>query len=195
MMSEHGMTWSLAGSVAALTLAMSSALTMDPSGTVIGTVICILLLFRHLGHYGVGMATFNIAALAGLASLTVGNVLLMMPVNVGCDPWLDLFVFSRSVALFAAGGLMTSCALIRGGLRLNPFMFVITIYLTANLLLSLCVLGLLLFDFLSDHVIIIDNRWMMFIISDVFIALGAFTLLLLAIRQHIPLPTNEGAEP
>ncbi len=168
--------------VLAVALFVVSLLSLDPWVWLLAGILA-LLLAREM----VQRTDQNIELIESLAFATIIALMLSLLFNFYVE---DVGYRLKELGI-AAACLTTGFAIVismtsHTRLEMNASMAVMSALFIALFLVTLIILTLLLFDTLSGNTLIIDNRWMMFIITDIgFIILGLWVIMVF-MRGSIP---------
>jgi hypothetical protein len=163
-------------------------LSIDPWVSLLAAVL-ILILIRKI----VRPVYINVALSASLAFTTVIALMLAMLFNFyTLDIGYHLKEIGIAVACLSIAFLIVLSMISHTKLTMNRAMAILSVLFIALFLVTLLILNLLIFDFLTGHALIIDNRWMMFAVSDIgFMILGMWVVMVL-FKRSIPFEGSAG---
>lgn len=141
-----------------------------------------------MGREMIDRSNLNLGLISSLAFATVICLMVALLFNFYVDDLgYRLKEIAIAVACLSLGLAIVVSMISHTGLGMNKGMALLSTLFIALFLVTMIILTLLLFDTLGGNTLIVDNRWMMFIITDIgFIILGIWVLMV-AIRSSIPL--------
>jgi hypothetical protein len=146
-----------------------------------------------LGREMVSRNDQNLGLISSLAFTTVIALMLALLFNFYVDDLgyrlkeIGVAVACLSTA-FAVVILMTS----HTRLEMNKGMAMMTTLFVSLFLMTSVMLTLLLFDALAGNTLIIDNRWMMFIVTDISVIILVLWLVMVYMKDSIPFDGTGG---
>jgi hypothetical protein len=163
-------------------------LSIDPWVSLLAGILILILIRKILRPVYI-----NMALSASLAFTTVIALMLALLFNFyTLDLGYHLKELGIAVACLAIGFLIVLSMVSHSRLTMNRSMAVLTVLFVALFLITLLILNLLVFDSLTGHSLIIDNRWMMFVVSDIgFMILGMWVVMVI-FRRSIPFEGSAG---
>ncbi len=127
----------------------------------------------------------NLGLINSLAFATIIALLLALLFNFYTDDLgYRLKELGVSVACVSTAFAIVVSMTSHSRLELNTGMAILTTPFVALLLVTMTLISLFLFDMIAGNTLIVDNRWMMFIVTDIaFIVLGLWGLMALMHRS------------
>lgn len=157
-------------------------LSVDPWVSLLAGILILILIRKILRPVYINMALS--------ASLTFATVIALMMALLFNFYTLDLGYHLKEMGIAMAcltiAFLIVLSLVSHSRLTMNKSMAIFSVLFTALFLVTLLILNLLVFDILTGHTLIIDNRWMMFVITDIgFMILGMWVIMVF-FRRSIP---------
>ncbi len=168
--------------VLAVAIFVVSLLTADPWVWFLSGVLALIV-----GRELFDRSDLDLGLISSLAFATIISLMVALLFNFYVD---DLGYRLKEIAIAVAcltlGLSIVLSMTSHTGLGMNKGMALLSTLFIALFLVTMLILTLLLFDTLTGNTLIVDNRWMMFIITDIgFIILGLWVMMV-AIRHSIP---------
>lgn len=163
-------------------------LSIDPWVSLLAAIL-ILILIRKIMR----PVYINVALSASLAFTAVIALVLALLFNFyTLDMGYHLKEIGIAVACLSIAFLMVLSMISHSMLTMNRAMAIFSVLFIALFLVTLLILNLLLFDSLTGHALIIDNRWMMFVVSDIGFMILAMWVVMVIFKRSIPFEGSAG---
>lgn len=172
--------------IIAMGLLIISALSIDPWVFILAGILVLVLIREALNPDGPNTPLTSSLAFATIIALVVALLFNFYVEDIGYR----LKEITIAVSCMAMGFLVVLSMVSHTRLEMNTAFAVLSTLFMALFMVTLLILNLLLFDTLAGNTLIIDNRWMMFIITDIsFLVLGLWVVMVF-LKRSIPFKGN-----
>lgn len=172
--------------IIAMGLLIISALSIDPWVFILAGILVLVLIREALNPDGPNTPLISSLAFATIIALVVALLFNFYVEDIGYR----LKEITIAVSCMAMGFLVVLSMVSHTRLEMNTAFAVLSTLFMALFMVTLLILNLLLFDTLAGNTLIIDNRWMMFIITDIsFLVLGLWVVMVF-LKRSIPFKGN-----
>lgn len=172
--------------IIAMGLLIISALSIDPWVFILAGILVLVLIREALNPDGPNTPLISSLAFATIIALVVALLFNFYVEDIGYR----LKEITIAVSCLAMGFLVVLSMVSHTRLEMNTAFAVLSTLFMALFMVTLLILNLLLFDTLAGNTLIIDNRWMMFIITDIsFLVLGLWVVMVF-LKRSIPFKGN-----
>ena len=163
-------------------------LSVDPWVSLLAGILVLILIRKIMRP-----AYINRALSASLAFTTIISLVLALLFNFyTLDLGFHLKEIGIAVACLSIAFLIVLSMISHSQLTMNRAMAILSVLFVALFLVTLLILNLLVFDFFTGHALIVDNRWMMFVVSDIgFMILGMWVVMVF-FKRSIPFEGSAG---
>lgn len=167
-------------------LLIISALSIDPWVFILAGILVLVLIREALNPNGPNTPLISSLAFATIIALVVALLFSFYMEDIGYR----LKEITIAVSCLTMGFLVILSMVSHTRLEMNTAFAVLSTLFMALFMVTLLILNLLLFDTLAGNTLIIDNRWMMFIITDIsFLVLGLWVVMVF-LKRSIPFKGN-----
>lgn len=167
-------------------LLIISALSIDPWVFILAGILVLVLIREALNPNGPNTPLISSLAFATIIALVVALLFNFYVEDIGYR----LKEITIAVSCLSMGFLVVLSMVSHTRLEMNTAFAVLSTLFMALFMVTLLILNLLLFDTLAGNTLIIDNRWMMFIITDIsFLVLGLWVAMVF-LKRSIPFKGN-----
>ena len=174
--------------IIAAALFLFSVVSVDPWVSVLAGILIMMLTIEVLRPAKMNLTLISYLSLATIMALAVAMLFDFYTVNIG----FRLKEIGIAAACLTVSLLILVSMVVHSRLEMNISMAVLSAFFLAIFMITIMILNLYLFDVLVGNTLIIDNRWMMFVVTDItFLILGMWVLLVL-FRRSIPFKGARG---